>query len=571
MNNFDHIMSVVTATKPDDDYCVIEFSAGSPGSLDRSLAIVKPCIGVVTSIGTDHLKAYHSIEAIADEKSKVISTLPPDGVAVLNADDPLVISMAERFSGRVITYGLSESAMLRAEQVRSIWPDRLCFSVSFGGRTIEIRTRLCGVHWVSAILAAIAVGLAAGIPFEQATSAVQSAEPYPSRMFPVAGRNGVNFVIDDWKSSLWTMESVFDFLKVARAKRRIAIIGTLSDYGGNAGTNYARVAAAALEASDVVMFVGPMATHALRAKRAENAGRLHVFPTIRGANDFLVQFLAKDDLVVIKGSVNADHLGRIAHDWVEPISCWSMTCRKNMPCSSCSELRARQGDEHTPDGLSAAKIIEPVRPTFSDFPGRVGALQIFVGIGNPGHRYLNTPHNVGFDVADTVAQRLGIEWQSFNDFLYAYAIVRENTVLLVKPQNYVNNVGKTLRGLKSVLCFAPMECTLLQDDVHLPFGKIRSRARGSDGGHKGVRSVLGEFQTDEFKRIKIGVSPQRAKMPIADYLVTPFSVDDAARMKTAVGLAADRVMTMIEAARAAATATVALHRATSEPERPVSL
>src|SRR5690606_26157742 len=93
MNNSDHIMNVVVATDPSDDFCVVEFSANKPGYLDCSLATVRPRIGVVTAIGTDHLKAFHSIEAIAEEKAKVIACLPKDGTAVLNADDPLVIAM----------------------------------------------------------------------------------------------------------------------------------------------------------------------------------------------------------------------------------------------------------------------------------------------------------------------------------------------------------------------------------------------------------------------------------------------------------------------------------------------
>lgn len=566
MNNFDHIMSVVTATKSDDDYCVIEFSAGSPGSLDRSLEIVKPRIAVVTSVGTDHLKKYHSIEAIAEEKSKVISTLPPDGVAVLNADDPLVSAMAHRFSGRVITYGLTANAVLRAEKIESAWPERLRFSVSFSGKTIEVQTQLCGVHWISCVLAAIAVGLAAGISFEQATSAVQCAEPYPSRMFPVVGRDNVSFVVDDWKSSIWTMASVFDFLRAARAKRRIAVIGTLSDYGGNAGATYVRVARSALEAAEHVMFVGPMATHALRAKTPQNAARLHVFPTIKATSDFLQNFLGPGDLVAIKGSVNADHLGRIAHHWVEPISCWSMACRKNMPCSSCSELRAERVGASTFSDVRVENVVDPGRPGISGSLERIGTAQIIVGIGNPGPLYQNTPHNVGFEIADVVAERLGISWQAHDDLLYAYTIVDSNTVLLVKPQNYVNNIGRTLKGLRTIFDFAPEECTLLQDDVHLPFGKIRARARGSDGGHKGIRSVLAEFQTDEFKRIKVGVAPERTGASMTEYLVAPFSVDDVARMRPAIELAADRVMLAIRSAGTAAPHPVLPKKKASEGE-----
>jgi hypothetical protein len=77
-------------------------------------------------------------------------------------------------------------------------------------------------------------------------------------------------------------------------------------------------------AVDQVIFVGPMATRALRAKRRENTDRIHVFATIKSAADFLASLLREGDLVQLKGAVKADHLGRLAHNWIEPISCWSM-------------------------------------------------------------------------------------------------------------------------------------------------------------------------------------------------------------------------------------------------------
>ena len=103
--------------------------------------------------------------------------------------------------------------------------------------------------------------------------------------------------------------------------------------------------------------------------------------------------------------------------------------------------------------------------------------------------------------------------------------------------------------------------------MHLPFGKIRSRARGSDGGHKGVRSVLTEFQTDEFKRIKVGVAPEQTAASMTEYLVAPFSEDDVVRMKSAIELAADRVMSMIKPAGTAFHHPLPFDRAASDAER----
>jgi hypothetical protein len=231
-NTFESVMRTVFATKPADDFCVMEFSAAPKGCLDRSLATVRPKIGVVTSIGTDHLKAYHSVEAIAAQKSKVIQCLPADGVAVLNADDPLVIAMADRSPCRVITYGAAGTAVVRAQNIRSDWPERLSFTVVYRGESVEVRSQLYGSHWISAILAAVGVGIAVGIPLTKAARAIESVEPYPGRMYPLTSSDGITFIVDDWKSGLWTMASVFDFMEAARADRKVLIIGTLSDYEG---------------------------------------------------------------------------------------------------------------------------------------------------------------------------------------------------------------------------------------------------------------------------------------------------------------------------------------------------
>jgi len=362
-------------------------------------------------------------------------------------------------------------------------------------------------------------------------------------MYPVTSKDGVTFIIDDWKSSLWTMDSVFDFLRAAQVTRKIVVIGTLSDYGGSAGAIYSRVAKTALDVADHVVFVGPMATHALRAKSVENAERLHVFSTVKGAADFLDQMLLKGDLVVVKGTVNADHLGRIAHHRIEPISCWSMTCRKNMPCSSCDELRASQRNvSRQGDGSQAIAV----QVASAALPRLTGPFTVLVGIGNPGDRYRNTPHNVGFEVMDAFAKKHGLDWAVYGDIALAHTKLKGTMLLLVKPQSYVNNTGKTLKKLSDSLGFAAEDCILIQDDIHLPLGTLRSRARGSDGGHKGVRAVLVAFQINEFRRLKVGVAPAEQPNSTVDYLVAPFGTEASAIIDPTIEAAVERLVSMIE-------------------------
>src|SRR3546814_17542544 len=115
--------------------------AEKPGFFARSLATVKPRIGVVTAIGADHLKAFHTIAAIAEEKAKVIACLPEDGTAVLNADDPRVLAMAGRTKAHIITSGCTADAALTAENLRSRWPEQLTFLPVHRGKARGVRTR----------------------------------------------------------------------------------------------------------------------------------------------------------------------------------------------------------------------------------------------------------------------------------------------------------------------------------------------------------------------------------------------------------------------------------------------
>ena len=548
----DGVIDIVLATKPSDDFSVIELSAYPKFSLDRSLAMVKPRIGVITSIGTDHLRAFQSIEAIAAEKAKVIQCLPSDGVAVLNADDARAVAMARRAPCRVITYGKAESATVRAENVRSNWPERLSFTAIYREERVEVKSQLCGSHWVSAALAALGVGIASGIALKTGAKAIELVEPYHHRMYPLTSSDGVSFILDDWKSALWTVPSTLEFMKTAVAPRKFIIFGTLSDYKGGSEKAYTHTALSALEVVDQVIFVGPMATFALRANRPENAGKIHTFGTIKSAAEFLSSLFRKGDLVLLKGAVKADHLGRLAHNWVEPISCWSMACRKNTRCSSCEELRANVYLKRRQPDLALTTADAQVRSC--QVPAELldlkRPLKVLVGIGNPGNQYRNTPHNVGYQVIDALANKLGLDWTVCGNAALAYINLEGNTVLLVKPETYVNKLGVALKKLSVVIGFEAQDCILIQDDMSLPLGKLRSRARGSDGGHKGVRSALVAFQTDEIRRFKIGVAPQTVSQAITDYVVKPFSSEAIPLIDSAVRAATDRILSELQRAAA---------------------
>ena len=329
---------VVLEVRPDHDFCVMELGATGPRSLDRPIALVRPKVAVVTNVGGDHRSSFRTLEATAAEKGKLVAAVPPNGLAVLNADDPLVLDMGRRSRARVITFGLGDKADVRAEAVSSVWPDRLSFVASYRGEQARIQTRFCGEHWVHAVLAALATAVGLDLPLQAAADAVSRVEPWSGRLSPLAV-GSVTFIRDECKASLWSVAPALRFLRDARAPRKIAVIGTLSDYAGRASSVYAGVAREPLESADEVLFVGPQARRSAGARTHRRAAALHAFESLRDANAWLEANLRPDDLVLLKGSQRADHLLRLLLARQGSVACWRQQCRRLKFCDQCLLLR----------------------------------------------------------------------------------------------------------------------------------------------------------------------------------------------------------------------------------------
>ena len=304
------VAKTILRTSSRDEFCVLEMAAAPRhGEIARMARMARPQIAVVTQVGSDHRSTYRTLEAVAQEK-RALLTSGDARVAVLNADDPHVIGMADGFAGRVVTFGRSESAELRAEDVRAAWPERLSFTLCVGEQRLPVVTNLVGKHWVGCVLAALGVAYALGVSLDRAADAIASVPPTPGRMSPVAV-GGVSVVLDDVKAPLWAMSPVFEFLHEASARRKVAVIGTISDYPGDSAATYRRVAQGALAVADDVVFVGRNAPRARRAKVGAVSGSLHLYETFPEAAEHLRRTVGAGDLVILKGSRRADRLYRL--------------------------------------------------------------------------------------------------------------------------------------------------------------------------------------------------------------------------------------------------------------------
>lgn len=340
LNYPDGIAKILLKVTPRHRFCVLEVSGGTPGEMDRPLRLFTPNIAVLTIVARDHFKAFKSLEAIAREKGKLVSALPADGVAVLNIDDPLVRAIGENCNRQVIWVGEAEGATLRLRSARSSWPEPLTLEVEYKGELYPIRTGFHGKHLALSVLSALGVALAAGVPLSSAITAIAEVKPAEGRMQAVPTEEGVTFLRDDWKAPHWSFAAPLEFMKEATAKRKILVIGTLSDYSQSASKLYPKVARQALEVGDIVIFVGSHALRASKARRDANNENLHTFTDIDEAATFLNALLEPGDLVLLKGSNKADHLVRLMHNWQKPINCWLSRCGVQNFCGDCPALYA---------------------------------------------------------------------------------------------------------------------------------------------------------------------------------------------------------------------------------------
>jgi peptidyl-tRNA hydrolase, PTH1 family len=141
--------------------------------------------------------------------------------------------------------------------------------------------------------------------------------------------------------------------------------------------------------------------------------------------------------------------------------------------------------------------------------------QAIAGLGNPGPRYVNTPHSAGFEVVDALAARWrATEWKPWKRLAaVAEAQVDGELILLVKPATYMNLSGEAVVPLLSYRGLDETHLTVVCDDIALPVGRTRLRAEGSSGGQKGLQSIIDHLGTAQFSRLRLGVAPSEEGLP----------------------------------------------------------
>lgn len=171
---------------------------------------------------------------------------------------------------------------------------------------------------------------------------------------------------------------------------------------------------------------------------------------------------------------------------------------------------------------------------------------LIVGLGNPGDEYKNTRHNAGFCTIDLICKGLKIELDKKKyNALYTIYKANDNKYIFVEPQTFMNSSGEAV----SKLCnFYKVDCKdviVIYDDMDLPIGKVRLRNSGSSGGHNGMKSIIGLLGTEDFKRIRLGISKD-PKIEVIDYVLGRFKGEELKLFKESHKKAKEAIEYFIE-------------------------
>lgn len=280
---------------------VLEMGMRGIGHIQYLCDIADPTIGVVTNVGQAHVGEVGSIDDIARAKAELVESLPNNGIAILNADDQRVLAMKGRTQAHVVTFGVNDSAHVRATDVKVLSDGTTTFTAVVAGKEHDVVLPLIGAHNVSNALAAIAVGLATGMTLEECAQALETVELKSKwRMERHDLARGIVLINDAYNANPDSMKAAIEALSaLTHAHKKWLVIAGMHELGPASVDLHRMVGQQALEHGiDHVVVIGDTAQPA-----ADVAGERAVWvPDRNAACDYIEKNLADNDAVLIKAS-----------------------------------------------------------------------------------------------------------------------------------------------------------------------------------------------------------------------------------------------------------------------------
>ena len=338
-NRAQGLAEAVAMTDRATQFLVQEIGAAraGAGTLDELLWALEPRVSVITTVHSDHLAGFGGADGVAQEKRKAIAVLPATGLAVLNADDPRVLEMATAAGCRVVLVGRASDADVRIDSAELDPNGRVVVRLTDGTAEHTVATQLVGVHWATAVALAFATATRLGADPSLVIRALAAVPPSRERLDLVTTPAGVLYLVDTSKATEATVSPAFAALAGIPARRRVAVIGLLLEFvEGSPSEIVGRVTDRALSVADQVLLYGRSAANAPEATAADP--RVRLYSSIRALSDDLWAEAQDGDLVLLMGTLNTDHLSRVALRVTHDVRCWRDDCRKRTPCDRCPLL-----------------------------------------------------------------------------------------------------------------------------------------------------------------------------------------------------------------------------------------
>jgi UDP-N-acetylmuramoyl-tripeptide--D-alanyl-D-alanine ligase len=299
----------VCRVRPTTRFLVVEMGARGMGHIDYLTHMAPPQIGIVLNVGLAHVGEFGSREAIARAKSELVAALPPDGVAILNADDPRVAGMASRTSARVVMVGMAEGADVRAQEVTLDATGRPSFRVSTSAGTVGVSLSLHGAHHVSNALAVVAAALECGLPLSAIAAALAEARPTSRWRMELSERSdGLIVVNDAYNANPDSMRAALGALAAMGAGRRTwAVLGSMLELGEHSTAEHDAIGrlAVQLDISRLVVVGETARPIATGAQQEGSPGQVVWVPDADAAYDLLAAEVTSGDVVLFKSSRDA--------------------------------------------------------------------------------------------------------------------------------------------------------------------------------------------------------------------------------------------------------------------------
>lgn len=306
--NLDPILNIPTTLlkmNPSIKKAVLEMGIEYKGEMDFYLSMVKPKTAIFTKVAFAHSEFLGGLEEILQEKGKLIEQLPPDGVAILNWDDPSSKKLAQKCQGTIIYYGTDEkNCTVWAGNVK-LEDFRTTFELNLGVERVKVNYQLLGSHQIFPALAAAALGVLNDIPLTKIKLALESIQPAEHRMQPLVGPNGSVIIDDTYNSSPAAVEAALDTLLQIPARRRMVVLGEMRELGEYSEKLHRQIAQKIYKEKIDMVFLGQGDAKIIAAELRDLGfweERVESNLQIGQLVGKLLKTLGKGDVVLIKGS-----------------------------------------------------------------------------------------------------------------------------------------------------------------------------------------------------------------------------------------------------------------------------